>query len=756
MLEQTSMLKRIRQMKQTMTPRLPPLHNRTLTGNILDASLGLMNTTPQLPHPQTPQPLLPHLPAHVNRDIATTVSVPVPMETTTAAEDGASRDQKPEPEEGQRSVTEESAPGTSIHDNKEITKSTTSATSDVESSPEEVSKTYGNVRLLTDSVPLCLSGPDESLPPAISPSNNIIMTSVSAAGALPPAILMKDDVSTNTEQISTITASPSSLLQLPSSSTTLLSTTTTVNSNHPPPVSSHSMPPVPVGDGHPPLPVDMTVEDSPFESTPLPLSSSISDVIVGERSPLPQRELNSTFVKSSPTVGVGESANLQQQPMLSDTCREDEARTRTEHSYAMVEPRNSDERQPPPQNVEEESCHPQVNDDQMSRGIPPQAVPCRNQQQTVGDGTGAVIQEGLLMANEEQNVYAEKERLDAVCAGDSNQVNGGNSHLPVLDNRLDGYVDHSTMTIEGGEESRMSIENLVPDPEGAMEVLHDPTDLLPTIIEDQVLEVTVMEPESDVPMPVEYTVVTQQDDPPPPSPPRQEINSVEEDVPIQNPDADMVLEDGNESGESITIGCEVTASTMELTDITDFSGGTGSTTTTVERPRAPDMAVAEDISCETVIITTSAMNSLSTGYSTPSGEESDGTISSVEEKQRRGERGREGGGGRGKERVGGEGGGHGGGMEVAVDEARQGKNSEVVTNHSNNDGTESDEMFEDILKQIESAPYELRISNIVLAQLSRAMSKSPPLSGKKRKRRSASKKWTRTKSRKSTTPRKKN
>jgi hypothetical protein len=420
----------------------------------------------------------------------------------------------------------------------------------------------------------------------------------------------------------------------------------------------------------------------------------------------------------------------------------------------MVEPRDSDERQqpaPPPQSEEESSSSSsQVNEDQTSRGIPPQAFPSHEQQIF-----GTVIQEGILIPNEEQALTVEEEHPNII-----SEVNGDSSHLPILvDKRLDDCIDHSTMTVEG-EESRMSIENLVPDPEGAMEVLHEPVDLLPTIIEDQVLEVAVIEPKSDVPMPVEYTVVTQQDEPPPPSPPQQEPKMIEEDVPIQNPDADMVLEDGNESGESITIGCEVTASTMELTDVTEFSGGS-STTTTAERPRVPDMAVAEDISCETVIITTSAMNSLSTGYSTPSGEDSDGTMSSVEEKQRREgerERGREaGGGGRGKERIGvGEGGGgEMGRVAIAMDGAgRERKNSEIVVNHD--DGTESDEMFEDILKQIESAPYELRISNIVLAQLSRAVSKSPPISGKKRKRRSASKKWTRTKSRKSNTPHKKN
>ena len=718
-LEQASTLRRIRQMKHTMTPRLPPLHNRTLTGNVLDASLGLMST-PQVPHPQPPH--LPHRPTHVNRDIATTISVPVPMEATTAAEDSASRDQRPEPEEGQRSVME-GAPGS--YDNKEIAQSTTKS-SDVQGSPEELSKTYGNVRLLNDPVPLRLSGSDESLPPVISPNN--IMTSVSAAGALPPAILMKDDVGTNAEQFSTIVASPS--LQLPGS------TTTTTVKSHSLPISSH---PIPVSDH--PLPVDTSIEDSPFESTPLPLST-VSNVL-GESSPQPQRHLNSTFTKSSPTTSVGKSADLHQQATLTDACQQDEARTRTEHSYAMLEPQNSDGRQPP-QSEEESST--QVNEDQTSRGIPPQAVPSQEQQIVVEAGT--IIQEGIVMANEEQNLNTE-EHVNAT--GDSNQVNGDN--LLVIDKRLDGYVDHSTMIVEG-EESRMNIDNLVPDPEGAMEILHEPTDLLPTIIEDQVLEVAMIEPKSDVPMPVEYTVVTQQDEPPPPTPPQQETKPVEEDVPIQNPDADMVLEDGNESGESITIGCEVTASTMELTDVTEFSGGSSATTTT-ERPRAPDLAVAEDISCETVIITTSAMNSLSTGYSTPSGEESDGTLSSVEEKQRRRgegerERGRE--GGRGKERVGEGGGGEMGRVAIAVDGGREGKNSAIVANH--NDGTESDEMFEDILKQIESAPYELRISNIVLAQLSRAVSKSPPNTGKKRKRRSASKKWTRTKSRKSNTPRK--
>ena len=739
MLEQASALRRIRQMKQTMTPRLPPLHNRTLTGNILDASLGLMNATPQLPHPQRPQP--PRLPMNVCRDIATPISsVPVSMEMTTTPEDSTSRDPKSaEPVEGQRSVMEGASDS---HGNKEIAKSTPE-TSDVQGSPEELTKTYGNVRLSTNSVPLRFSrSGGESLAPVITPNNSII-TSVSAAEALPPAILMKDDVGTNTEQTSTISALNPSPQQLPSPSTAAITTTAATKNSHPPlPIASHPLP-APVSD-HPSLPVDMSIEGSAFESSPLPLSSSSVGGVQGEVSPQPQRDLNTTFVKSSPTVNVGESAgsHVHQQATLTNVSQQgDEARTRTEHSYAMVEPQNScsdDVRQPaPPQSGGEESSS-QVNEDQMSRDIPPQAVPSHAQQ--IFGETGTVIQEETLMPNEEEHP--------------NNVVGEVNGHFLVL--------DHSTMAMEGDETSRMSIENLVPDPGGAMEVLHDPVDLLPTIIEDQVLEVAVIEPKSDVPMPVEYTVVTQQDEPPPLSPPQQDPKPIEEDVPIQNPDADMVLEDCNESGESITIGCEVTASTMELTDVTEFSGGS-STVTTTERPRgAPDMAVAEDISCETVIITTSAMNSLSTGYSTPSGEESDGTISSVEEKQRREgerERGREGGGGRGKERVGmGEGGGGGEEMMermvMAVDGGvgREGKNSGIVVNHE--DGTESDEMFEDILKQIESAPYELRISNIVLAQLSRAVSKSPPLSGKKRKRRSASKKWTRTKSRKSNTPRK--
>lgn len=703
-LEQASTLRRIRQMKPTMTPRFPPLHNRTLTGNILDASLGLMNT-PQLPHPP-----------HINRDIATTVpttaTIPVPMETTVAG-NSASRDQKPEPEEGQRSIVE-GTPGGS--DNKEFTQSTATNLS-TQSSPEEQSKTYGNVRLSTDPVPLRLSSSDESLPSVISP--NIIMTSVSAAGALPPAILMKDDVGMNAEQFST-TASPS--LQLPSVITTI-----TVN-NHSLPISSH------------PLPIDMSTEDSPFEATSLPLST-VSNIL-GETSPLPQRDLNTTYVKGSPTTSVEEIADLHQEATLTSTCQHDETRTRTEHSYAMVEPHNSgssDER-PPPQSEEESS---RVNENQTSRGAPPQAVP--NQEEQIL-GEAGTMQEGILLATSEQSLNA-KEQIYVTGGNTDSQENGDSSQSLVVEERLDSYMDQSSVVMDlvKGDDSRMSIDNLVPVPEGAMGILHEPVDLLPTVIEDQVLEVAVIEPKSDIPMPVEYTVVTQQDEPPSPSPPQQEEKSAEEDVPIQNPDADMVLEDGNESGESITIGCEVTASTIELTDVTDFSGE-NNTTTTMERPRVPDVAIAEDISCETVIITTSAMNSLSTGYNTPSGEESDGTISSVEEKQRkRGERERE----RGVE---------GDGREteravIAADKERQGKNSEIVANHD--DGTESDEMFEDILKQIESAPYELRISNIVLAQLSRAVSKSPPNSGKKRKRRSASKKWTRTKSRKSNTSRKK-
>ena len=44
---QASALKTVRQMKRTMTPRFVPLHNRTLSGNILDTTLGVLDTTDQ-------------------------------------------------------------------------------------------------------------------------------------------------------------------------------------------------------------------------------------------------------------------------------------------------------------------------------------------------------------------------------------------------------------------------------------------------------------------------------------------------------------------------------------------------------------------------------------------------------------------------------------------------------------------------------------------------------------------------------------
>ena len=695
-LKQASTMRRIRQMKRTMTPRLPPLHNRTLTGNILDASLGVMNT-PEPPHPQQPRPLHvnqepPHpCPPYVNQVITTTASVP--METTTSAEEHASRDQQSGPEIGQRSVVE----GACGHD-KESTKSLN--VQDSTEDKEEPSKTYANVRLSTDSIPLRLSSSDETLPPVIN--TNIVRgdnIGVNAAGVLPPEILMKDDVGTNIEQFSAI-GSPS--LQLPSATT----------------VDSHSL----SVSGHP-LPVDMSIEDSPFEATPLPLSPTVGNVL-GEGSASPQRDLNSTYTKSSSTTSTRE---IHQQAMHTAAYQQDEVRTRNEHSYAMVEPANGDR----PLQREEEgeksslvSNMNQVNEDQTSRGTPSlQAVPS-HEQVVIGE---AGTRQSIFIANEERNL----------------KESGENSQPLVVEEKLDGYVDHSSTImdlVEAGD-SRMSIVNLVPAPEEAMEVLHEPMTLLPTVIEDQVLEVAVIEPKSDIPMPVEYTVVTQQDEPPPPSPPQKEEKPAEEDVPIQNPDAEMVLEDGNESGESITIGCEVTTSTMELTDVTDFSGGS-STVATTER-QSSDFAVAEDISCETVIITTSAMNSSSAGYSTPS-EDSDGTMNSVEEKRNMGM------GQGGRER--GEGGGERERGATTEDREREKKISEIIANHD--DGTESDVAFEDILKQIESAPYELRISNIVLAQLSRAASKSPPNLGKKRKRRSAVKKWTRTKSRKSNTPRK--
>ena len=369
------------------------------------------------------------------------------METTTVTEDSTSRDQKPEPEGDQRSTVEGPSGGS---DNKEIIQSTTKS-SGVQDSPEEQSKTYGNVRLSTDPVPLRLSSSDESLPPVISPNN--IMTSVSAAGALPPAILMKDDVGTNAERFSII-SSPS--LQLSNAATTI-----TVN-NHSLPISSHL------------LPMDMSVvEDSPFEATPLPLST-ISNVL-DESSPLPQRDLNATYVKSSPTTSVGEIADSCQEATRTTTCQQDETRTRNEHSYAMVEPHNgssSDER-PPPQNKESS----QVNEDQTSRGIPPQAVP--NQEQHIISEAGT-MQEGILLANEEQNLNT-KEQI--YVTGGSSQEGGDDSQSLVVEERLDGYVDQSSviMDLVKGGDSRMSFDNPVPVPEGTMEVLHEPVDLLPTL-----------------------------------------------------------------------------------------------------------------------------------------------------------------------------------------------------------------------------------------------------------------------------------
>ena len=943
-LEQASVMKRVRQMKLSLTSRLPPIHDRTLSGNILETSLSIMNT-PHRPRPQLPHPLhtnhtivsypapvamemtpveenashnnesqlgkgqrsdidgMPRLPgdtcsttsrpalttmetttaneenasqdeetqpkesqksivekvlhpSHANRDATSATSNPAPVavETTTADKKNASYAQKSQPEEGQRSMME-TAPN-------DIAAST-SKSSNVQASAAE-SKTYGNVKLSSEPVPLHLSRSDEKLPPPLI-CQDVSARNVGPANALLPVILTTDDLGTNAEQLLQTSTAP---LLSPSAATataamsmedvgtnakqlsviasspakTLTGNKTGVDSlspsfgSHPLPVkisTDSQLKSTPLAlstvlsESSPPL-ANISIDNSPAplslstvlsESSPLPLNMSSSrtpSTVPGEGSPQSHTDLNATYTKSSPAITGQEDAEFpHQEATFTAVYQQDDERTRTEHSYAM--PLDDNQRPPPSKKSFLEDDQPlecereltlanQVNEDhQTSRGVLIQVVPHQeqvmeeanvrqesliayerqapspkqlilvNEDQTNRDVSVAAspsqeqvvlgraeTTRDVLTANEGQNLNTKENVL--ATDGESqeirhNQESGYNSQSMVIEERLDGSVYQSTaMRLDDSldqssvmmdlAESRMSIDNHAPGPEECMEVLHEPMDLLPTIVDDHLLEVTVIGSKSDVPMPVECTVVTQQDEPPsPPSPPQPKESPFEDDVPIQNPDADMVLEDDSESMRSMMVGCEVTTSTMELTDVVDIGRGNG-TTTTMER-KVSEFAQAEDISCETVIITTSAMNCHSGGYNTPS-EDSDEMLSSAEEKQKV-ERGRE----RGGESEGERGGDSGVESERLVATVEDGMKVRKRSKDTNNDnGRESDVVFEDILKQIESAPYELRIGNIVLAQVcSQAAAKSPPRSNKKRKRRSARKKWTRLKTR-SITPRK--
>ena len=600
-IEQASALRRIKQMKQIMTPRLPPLHNRTLSGNILDATLGVLHT----PDPQGDR-------------------VSSPMETSVAE---LNVNQTHQPEVEQRLVV--------AHDSEKETSQ--SGDFNVQEANEgDESKTYANVRLSADSIPLQLS-------------------SDSAVGE----VTMIVDTNQEGEDEANVKHSPAPLQQSSASRESLSADTNQE-------------------DGR-----EMNAEDSPSDSDPQ-LHLSTADVI-GELSPLAEEDQSWTSMKDSPIVDVTqEGGDTEGAPTLTVN-QEDEASS--EGTTALLSTNQAKE-----------------------------------------DRAGA---------DDTSNVYMDHEtRIEdppVVSTIHGNEENLNMEDLPVVTTHQEGEVhsndEYPPAMVEGNQESGTDHPPLVEDKSvmnradmfdsgGAVESTYEPIDLLQSGIEDQVLELAVIEPKSDVPMPVEYTVVTQQeitDEPtteeeaPPPPP--------------QIPDYDrtnVVIEDGNESGESITIGCEVTTSTMELTDVTELSSGNMAATT--ER-QMPDLTLAQDISCETVIITTSAMNSSRTSFSasvgTPS--DSDATTNSLEENH------------------------HVRGVDVgAVGERKSG---DMIT--ANDDGTDSDVVFEDILKQIESAPYELRISPIVLAQLSMTATKTPDPK-KKRKRRSMAKKWTRTKARKST------
>ena len=591
---QVTSLRNIRQMKRTMTPRFPPLHNRTLTGNILDTTLGLFNT-PDLHH----------------------VSA-APLDTTSIAPELHEID-----ELEQRLVLSSSCERDAIVKTASFNQ-------------EEELKTYGNVRLSTESVPLQLAIVGQAPQPDVA-TNQRQHSSVASNDL---------DITVDSDEDLTVTANRE---------------TTNVERNSP--------------------------TKSPQQLT--------SFAAVDHSSPSPQKKNRRlTFVKRSPILGTSLviSTDASGGSGVAKTGQESEDRTLAEHSYAMI-CTSEDERDKDMVATREDVQHVATNHASM--------VSCSGDESetVVGLGGGAEGQEAPLIVNQIECSIVKEEHY---------AVPNSLCH-EAIELSQPATIDASHDSTEGKGQNEPAVH--------VIEEVREHLDVVESDVEGQILEVAVMEPESDVPIPVEYTEVTQQEDHI-----AEELHAKDEETPPP-PDTDfdktcVVNEDRNETGEAMMIGCEVTTSTMELTDVTEMSGG-GSVTTSERLP-------PEDISCETVIITTSAMNSSRPeGYTTPS-EDSDGTTNSIEERKTRE---------------------YGVGAAATV-----GKKSDMIT--ANDDGTDSDAVFEDILKQIESAPYELRISNIVLAQLSRAASKSPPTVKRKRKRRSLAKKWTRPKARKSNTPRK--
>ena len=671
-------------MKHTMTPRFPPLHNRTLSGNVLDTTLGLLRA-----------------PGHLEVDSSHSDSPPLdssPLDTTNIAPELHAIDQDSEAEVEERlEVT--SSP------EKEMAR--LNSFSLQETHREDGSKkTYANVRLSAESVPLQLSSVDQT------------MTFVESN---PPP----DDLET---------APPPPPLPL-----------------SPPPPS----PPKPAL----PLPDISVVDDEAMVVDTVPETKTSDSQIepphlqpttpspIDTLAPLQEddgEETGGTYTKNTPVLDKNQAVTdlIVSSDLAATICRDEEMRAITEHSYAKV---CSDDGLVQRGTAASNdtfvvSPRPQINEHQLVSDNHSMITACEvDTMREAPSIIDNVIESNLkdisvFNSNQESEEVAHLQ-YPLVVEGTMQMVETNpppsdletappppKSTLPLQyplvaeGSRVDGLTHLPVHSEEvGGEMTK----NMVHNSEGVLDGLHEPMTLLPSAIGDEVLEVAMIEPKSDFPMPVEYTVVTQQEiteEPPPkektPPPPVEHIFD----------NTHLVNEESNESGESIMIGCEVTTSTMELTDVTDFNSGSSSSTT--ERQAPADFTVAEDISCETVIITTSAMNSTrSGGYTTPS-EDSDGTTNSLEEKETRGD---------------------GAGPP----------DDKPISNMTNDDGNESDVAFEDILKQIESAPYELRISNIVLAELaSRAVSKSPPCpsSKKKRKRRSTAKKWSRTKARKSTTP----
>lgn len=654
---QASALRSIRQMKHTMTPRFPPLHNRTLSGNLLDTTLGILQT-----------------PDHLEVD-------PSPLDTTNIAPELHAIDQDSEVDERLEVP--------------EVPKSNSFSLQ--ERLRENGSKTYANVRLSTESVPLQVSSISEATRlVGTSPQTNLAtnLQGMTLQTNLATALQgMNEETSHQTNARTNVQTNHRTNLQA-NLKTDVTPTKHVYHSTHINVVDDHLST---LDVTHETIPTDFNMH---VDSTPLLPVTTVS------ASPLPedrQGGSGGTYTKNTPVLGdncqkavngVGNSGFI--------LVREDNIRAISEHSYAKA-----------------------CSEDQAERGtaagnntfIIGNTSELQDVCQLVSDNhsnLAAVSQEEREMETMKETTVVMNKPIES----STKDVSASN-----VDQRNEDGVegsrpeDYSNLPVhsEDGREVNSNAGHHSEGVEGSvvksMGHVH-----VPSVIGDQVLEVAVIEPESDIPMPVEYTVVTQQEITEEAPPPKEEA------PPSPHADLDqphLVNEDSHESGESMMIGCEVTTSTMELTDVTDPSGR--NSTSTNERPAPADFTLPEDISCETVIITTSAMNSTRTGgYTTPS-EDSDGTTNSLEEKETRG------------------------GDETEPVNDKQIRN--MIS--ANDDGADSDVVFEEILKQIESAPYELRISNIVLAQLSRAPSKSPPRSTKKRKRRSAGKRWTRTKSRKS-------